>query len=198
MRPTWLYGLVLATATAGLAKDPPKLPPTPATTAGGTFLGRSGKPMARARLIVCEALLDQGKIRLLPNIPTATADQAGRFALKGFEPGSYAIVYLPAGANAAIPNEINVSALEASDRSPVPLLNRIELGTDKPNAPRPWTSQFTLMRGHTFWAMGPYIKVWNATVRRGALGPFLELRHGVVWVVQLRDRSDVKFEAWSY
>ena len=197
MRAKWLHTLVLATATVCFAGDQPK-PPMPATTASGVFLGKSGKPMAGARLILCEALEDQGKIRLLPDVPTATTDQAGRFTMKGFKSGRYTIIYLPAGANAAIPNEIDLSPLEAVDKSPVPLLNRVEIGTDKPYDAKPWTKQFTLMKGHTFWSMGQNMKIWNATVRRGPSGPFLELRKGAIWLQNFDDKAQIKLEAWSY
>jgi len=40
----------------------------------------------RCRLILCHALEDQAKIRLLPNVPTATADAQGRFSFRGFDP----------------------------------------------------------------------------------------------------------------
>ena len=198
MKAKWLHKLVLVTATVCFASDQPKSPPKLATTASGVFLGKSGKPMAGARLILCEALEDQGKIRLLPNVPTATADQAGRFTLKGFKPGRYTVIYLPTGVNAAIPNEIDLSPLEAVDKNPLPLLNRVELGRDKPNEPKPWSRQFTLMKGHTFWATGQYMKIWNATVRRGPQGPFLELRRGVIWLQDFEDKGQIKLEAWSY
>jgi hypothetical protein len=42
------------------------------------------------------------------------------------------------------------------------------------------------------------MKVWNATVRRGQLGPFLELRRGLVWLQDFDDKSEIKFEAWSF
>jgi hypothetical protein len=170
----------------------------PATTASGVFLGKSGKPMAGARLILCVVLEDKGKLRPLPNVPAAIADKTGQFTLRGFDPGTYTLIYLPAGSNAAVPNEIDTTALEAQDKSPMPLLGRVELGTDKPNAPRMWGKQFTLMKGHTFWSTGEYMKIWNATARRGWEGPYLELRRGRIWLQDLKDKSQIKLEAWSY
>ena len=194
----WLHTLVLATATVCLLGKDPIAQPKPATTASGVFLGKSGTPMAGARVILCEALEDRGLIKLLPNVPTATTDAAGRFTLRSFDPGRYTMIYLPAGVNAAIPNEIDLSALEAADKSPLPLMNRVELLADKPNESRPWSRQCTLMPGHSFWAMGQYRKVWNATVRRGPQGPFLELRRGAIWLQNVNDKSEVKLEGWSY
>jgi hypothetical protein len=194
----WLHTLVLASATVCFAGDQPKPPSKPATTASGMFLGKSGKPMAGARLILCEVLEDKGKLRLLPNVPAATTDKTGGFTLRGFDPGRYTIIYLPAGFTATIPNEIDFSPLEAADKSTMPLMNRVELGTDKPYEPRPWSRQFTLMKGHTFWSTGEYMKIWNATVRRGPQGPFLELRRGRFWLQDFADKSQIKFEAWSY
>ena len=189
MRPKWLYTLVLLAASGCLLGQQPKSQPKPVTAASGVFLGKSGKPMAGARLILCHALEDQARIRLLPNVPTATADQTGRFSFRGFDPGRWTIIYLPAGVDVAIPNEINTSALEAVDKSLVPLMVKYELGTDKPYEPRPW-GPFTLLKGHTFWSMGPQMKVWNATVRRGPQGPFLELRRGGIWLQDFRDKSE--------
>ncbi len=190
--------LVLATATVCFPGQGPQSQKKPDTAASGVFLGKSGKAMAGARLILCEAIVDQGKIRLLPNVPTATADQQGRFTFRGFAPGRRTIIYLPAGVNAAIPNEIDISALEAVDKSTLPLLVRVELGTDKPYEARPWTRQFTLLKGHTFWSMGAQMKIWNATVRCGARGPYLELRRGIVWLEDFADKSQIKVEAWSF
>ncbi|MGA2268595.1 MAG: carboxypeptidase-like regulatory domain-containing protein [Bryobacteraceae bacterium] len=197
MRLKWLHTLVLLAVAGCLAGQQPKSQPKPATTANGVFLGKSGNPMAGARLILCQAIEDQGKIKLLSNVPTATADSQGRFTFRGFTPGRWTIIYLPAGVDVAISNEIDISALEAVDKSITPLLVRAELGTGKPYDPRPW-GPFTLMKGHTFWSMGAQMKVWNASVRRGQRGPFLELRRGAVWLQNFDDKSEIKFEAWSF
>ena len=154
--------------------------------------------MAGARLILGEVLEDECKIRLSQNVTTVTTDSAGRFALRGFAPGRRTIIYLPAGVNVAIPNEIDISALEAVDKSILPLLVRVELGTDRPYEPRPWSKQFTLLKGHTLWSMGAQMKIWNATVRRGQQGPLLELRRGRIWQQNLEDKCEIKFDAWSF
>lgn len=194
----WLDTLLLATVTVCFAGQPPKPQTKPATSAGGVFLGKSGKPMAGARLILCEAREDLARIRILANVPTAATDPQGKFTISGFEPGRLTLIYLPAGFRAAIPNEIDIAPLEAVDRCPFPLLVRVELGKDTPYDARPWSSQFTLLKGHTFWSLGAQMKVWNATVRRGSQGPFLELRRGRIWLADFEDKSQVKFEAWSY
>lgn len=195
MRARWLLIPVLAAATVCFPGEQPK--PKPATSADGMFLGRTGKPMAGARLILCEAIEDQGKIRLL-DVPTATADQQGKFTLRGFQPGRWTLIYLLPGVNAAVPNEIDISPLEAVDKSILPLMVRVELGTDTPYAPRPWTRQFTLLKGHTFWSMGQQMKIWNATARRGAQGPYLELRRGAIWLQNFADKCQIKMDAWSF
>ncbi len=192
MKAMWLNILVLATATVCFPGQPQ------ATTANGVFLGKSGKPMAGARLILCEVLEDQGKVRLLSNVPTVTADPQGRFVLRGFQPGRWTMIYLLPGVNSAVPNEIDVSPLEAVDKSILPLMVRVELGTDTPYAARPWTRQFTLLKGHTFWSMGQQMKIWNATVRRGAQGPYLELRRGRLWLENFADKGQLKIDAWSF
>jgi len=198
MRPKWLHTLVLLAVVGCLLGQQPKSQSKPVTTASGMFLGKSGKPMAGGRLILCELLEEQGKIRLLPNVPTATADNTGRFGFHGFASGGmYTIIYLPAGIDVAIPNEVNISALDAVDKSLAPLLIRTELGADQAYKPRPW-GPFTLLQGHTFWSMGAQMKIWNATVRRGQQGPFLEVRHGVIWRKDLQDKCEIKFDAWSF
>lgn len=157
--------------------------------------------MAGARLILCGVYENQysfrGVVRLLDGVPTATADAAGKFEFKGFAPGRYTIIYLPAAVKIAVPNEITVSPLDAVDQSIAPLLRSTELGTSRPYEPRIW-GPFTLMKGHTFWSTGPQMKIWNATVRRGQQGPFLEVRRGNLWMQQMAAGTEVKFDAWSF
>jgi hypothetical protein len=199
MKPKRLHTLALLAVAGCLLGQQPKSQLKPSTiAASGTFLGKSGKPMAGARLILCQALEDQGKIRLLPNVPTATADKLGRFGFHDFDPGRWTIIYLPAGVNAGIPNEIDIGALEAVDKSLAPLLVKYELGTSQAYDARRWGPQFTLLKGHTFWSMGAQMKIWNATVRRGQQGPFLEIRRGRVWLQDLEDKTEIKFVAWSF
>jgi len=162
------------------------------------FLGKSGKPVVGARLILCEAIEDRGVIKLLPNVPTATVDKTGRFEFKGFAPGRWTIIYLQPGMDVPVPNQIDVSPLEAVEKSILPLMVRVELGTTKPYEARPWGPQFTLLKGHTFWSTGPQMRLWNATVRRGQRGPFLEMRRGAVWLDNFADKREIKFDAWSF
>ena len=42
------------------------------------------------------------------------------------------------------------------------------------------------------------MKIWNATVRKGASGPYLEIRRGVLWTGQIEPGKEIKFDAWSY
>ena len=157
--------------------------------------------MTGARLILCSVHENsdsfRGLLRMVPNVPTATADKTGRFELRGFAPGKYAIIYLPAGVQAVLPNEIPISQLEAIDKSIAPLLRNYELGKSTPYAERPW-GQFFLLKGHTMYSMGDTMKVWNATARRGKQGPFLEIRRNVIVLFDLADKSQVKFDAWSF
>jgi hypothetical protein len=198
MRAKWLPSLALAAASVWIAAGQSKPAAKPATTASGVFVGKSGKPMAGARLVLCEVLEDRGKIKPVANVPAVTTDKTGQFTIHGFNPGRYTLIYLPAGSNAAIPAEIDTTALEAQDKSTMPLMGRIELGTDKPYPARMWGKQFTLLKGHTFWSTGEYMKIWNATARRGWEGPYLELRRGRVWLQDLADKSQIKLDAWSY
>jgi len=201
MRSTCLHTLVLMAVAGCLLGQQPKSQlksqPKPGTTAGGLFLGKSGKPMAGARLILSAVDDDQDKIKLLPDVPTATADPTGRFAFQGFAPGAYTIIYMPAKTNAAIANEIDISALRAVDKSIAPLMIKMELGADQAFKARPW-GQFTLLQGHTFWSTGEKMRVWNATMRRGQQGPYLEVRRGRIWRMDFADKAAIKFDAWSY
>lgn len=199
MRPKWGHALILLAIAGCLPGQQPKSQPKPTTTAGGVFLGKSGKPMAGARLILCSVVEDhgsfRGKVILLPNVPTATADKTGRFEFRGFAPGGHTILYLPAGVDIAAPNEIGVWPLNAFDKSVAPLLRKFEVGPI--NTARAW-GQFTLLKGHTFWSLGEQMKIHNATVRRGQQGPFLEIRRGLLWMQEIADKTEIKFEAWSF
>jgi hypothetical protein len=42
------------------------------------------------------------------------------------------------------------------------------------------------------------MKIWNATIRRNPAGPYMEIRRGALWQERLNDKSEIKFEAWSY
>lgn len=195
--------LVHAQQAKAPAKGAPPAPPAKGSaTASGVFLGRSGKPMAKARLFLGEIAGDQevlyAKVKLPTTLPSATADDQGRFQFKGFPPGEYTIVYLPAGAPPVVPAEINIKAFLAVTKSIAPLLRNFELGKSEPYPERPWGREFTLMKGHTFMSEGPTMKIWNATVRRGQSGPYLEIRRGLIWLQKLEDGSQIRFEAWSY
>jgi len=195
--------LILCLATCQLkAGQQAKAPAKGTAQATGIFVGRSGKPMAKARVILGEVVGDQevtyAKIKLPPTLPSATTDEQGRFQFKGFVPGEYTIVYQPAGTPPVVPAEINIRAFLAVTKSIAPLLRGFELGKTEPYPERPWGKEFTLLKGHTFYSEGPNMKIWNATVRRGQSGPYMEIRRGLIWLQRLADGSQIKFEAWSF
>lgn len=138
------------------------------------------------------------KVKLPTTLPSATTDEQGRFQLKGFLPGEYTLVYLPAGAPPVMPAEINIKAFLAVTKSIAPLLRNFELGKNEPYPERPWGREFTLLKGHTFMSEGPTMKIWNATVRRGQNGPYMEIRRGLIWLQRFEDGSQIRFEAWSF
>ncbi len=179
-----------------------KAPVRGTAVANGVFLGRSGKPMAQARLFLGEIVGDHevtyAKVKLPTTLPTAVTDQQGRFQFKGFPPGEYTIVYQPPGTPPVVPAEINIKPFLAVTKSIAPLLRGFELGKSEPYPERPWGGQFTLLKGHTFMSEGPTMKIWNATVRRGQYGPYMEIRRGLIWMQRLEDGSQIRFEAWSY
>jgi len=195
--------LVVAWAAASLClAQQAKAPAKGSATASGVFVGRSGKPMVKARIFMGEIAGDHevlyARVKLPTTLPSATTDEQGRFQLKGFTPGEYTLVYLPAGAPPVMPAEINIKAFLAVTKSIAPLLRNFELGRNDPYPDRPWGREFTLLKGHTFMSEGPTMKIWNATVRRGQHGPYMEIRRGLIWLQKLEDGSQIRFEAWSF
>jgi len=169
-------------------------------SASGVLTGRSGKPLANARVFLGRVEDDEetlmAKVRL-SGLPLARTDAQGKFKLSGFVPGNYTIVYYPAGGPSFAPAEIGIKALQAVDRSILPLMKDVEIGTTMPLDERKWAS-FTLLKGHTFWGQGAHMKIWNATLRRGPSGPYLEVRKGIIWQSELKDNGEIKMVAWSF
>ncbi len=185
------------------AKSEPPPDPTPeAVVATGVFTGRSGKPIAKARLYLAEISGDevffQATVKLVPKVSTAVTDEEGGFQFKGFIPGTYTIAYQPPGVTGVVPVAIATKTLSATDDSIMPLLRDFEIGTDRPFSERAWGRRFTLLKGHTLYSMGPKMKIWNASVRYGQRGPYLEIRRGLIWTDKFEDNSEIRFEAWSY
>ncbi len=170
--------------------------------ADGVFMGHSGKPMAGARLFLSEVTGDYqfrfADLKLVGGVQTARVDDEGRFQFKGFTPGTYTIVYQPRGVTGVVPVEIPIKTLSATTDSITPLLRNFEIGTDRPFSEREWGRRFTLLKNHTMYSEGPKMKIWNATVRYGQRGPYLEMRRGMLWTEQFEDNSEIKFEAWSF
>src|SRR6267142_1017663 len=118
---------------------------------------------------------------------------------KAGTPGMYAVLYSPASASKVLPAEINIKGLAAVTKSPVPLLRDTQIGdTGTPYPDRPWARTFTLLKGHTFFAEGANMKIWNATARWGPQGPFMEVRKGVIVQQQFPDVRQIKLVAWGY
>lgn len=195
------------TATPEAAAPPPepevKEDPTPdAVVATGTFVGRSGKPMAGAKLVLGTISGDtqypDTLVKLARNVNTVTADKEGKFQFKGFEPGKYTVLYLPRGGGSLFPNELRVKVLGGTMDSIAPLLKDAELGKTRPLSERKWGRHFVLLKGHTLFSKGPKMTVWNATVRVNPRGPYLEMREGRVWNTDLEDNSEIELEAWGY
>ena len=201
MGPTSLRSVVLlATLLTGRLANPQ---PKASATVSGFFVGRSGKPMANTRMILAEVAGDQdvvyAKIKLAVNPPIAVTDDKGQFQFAGLTPGTYAVLYSPSTASKVLPAEINIKALAAVAKSPFPLLRDTQIGdTGTPYPDRLWGRTFTLLKGHTFFAEGANMKIWNATARWGSQGPFMEVRKGVIVQQQFPDQRPIKLVAWSY
>jgi len=192
--------VLLATLLTGRLANPQ---PKASATVSGFFVGRSGKPMANTRMILAEVAGDQdvvyAKIKLAVNPPIAVTDDKGQFQFAGLTPGTYAVLYSPSTASKVLPAEINIKALAAVAKSPFPLLRDTQIGdTGTPYPDRLWGRTFTLLKGHTFFAEGANMKIWNATARWGSQGPFMEVRKGVIVQQQFPDQRPIKLVAWSY
>jgi len=220
--PVWLFPIVvLALTGCGGAPEPPATPepappavppaagaeaPKPTSPAEmiarGLFLGRSGKPMAKARLMLGEISGDDvfryARIRLVAKVATAVADSEGKFEFKGFTPGVYTIVYQPGGSAGIVPVEIPIRTLSGTTDSIAPLLRGFELGRETPFGKRPWGTYFTLLEGHTLYSDGPKMRIWNATARYSQGGAHVEMRRGEPWLTHLDAGSEIRFEAWSF
>ena len=200
----WFHLPVLLTSVVSmLAGQQPKPQPKPAVTSAGVFMGRSGKPMANARLVLGEIEGEEewpfARIKLVNSVSAAVVDEKGRFQFKGLTPGRYTIVYHLTGAPMVVPRVISIKGLSGEEKSILPGMRSVEVGKSfQPLAERAWGQTFTLLKGHTFWAMGAYMKIWNATVRWQKQGPYMEMRKGVIWQEQFDDKSQIKLEAWSY
>ncbi len=194
---------LLAAAAFTSASQSAKPQPNAGTTVSGVFVGRSGKPMAKMRLILAEVTGDQelsyAKVKLAVNPPTTITDDKGQFQFTGVTPGMYAVLYSPVSSSKVLPAEINIKALSAVAKSPLPMLRDTQIGdTGPPNPDRLWGRTFTLLKGHTFYAEGANMKIWNATARFGTQGPYMEIRRGVIVEQRFPDKSPIKLVAWSY
>ena len=200
----WLRLPVLLTSVVSMvAGQQPKPQPKPAVTAAGVFMGRSGKPMANARLVLGEIESEEewryARIKLVNNVSAAAVDEKGRFQFKGLTPGRYTVIYHLTGAPMVVPRVISIKVLSAEEKSILPGMRSVEIGKSfQPLAEREWGKTFTLLKGHTFWAMGPFMKIWNATARWQKQGPYLEIRKGAIWQEQFDDKTQIKLEAWGY
>jgi len=204
MGPTSLCAVALvASVTIAYTNQPAKPQAKPGAAATGVFTGRSGKPMAHMRLILANVVGDQelsfAKIKLPVNPATAVTNDKGEFTFTSVTPGTYLILYEPASAPGALPAEISIKALAAVTQSPMPLLRDVEFGASgPPNPDRVWGRTFTLLKGHTFYAQGANMKIWNATARWGPHGPYMEVRRGVIVLQQFPEQGPIKLVAWSY
>ncbi len=200
-------GLLCLTAalavTVPLSSEQRPTPPKPGTsaTATGTFMARSGKPMAGAEIMLAKVAADEefqhARISLVPDVRAVT-DAQGRFELKGFQPGIYLWVYRPTAAGGVIRADADIRGLSAVTKSVVPLMRGYEIGRDKPLDERVWGKVFTLLKGHTFYSQGEFMRIWNATARRNPNGPYIEIRKGAIWMEKLGEKGQLKLDAWSY
>src|SRR5260370_1803674 len=153
MRPLWVPAMVLTAVVpvAGIGQQP-KSSNKGDASASGIGVGRSGKPMANARVFMGKVEDDedvlQAKLRL-GGFPIAQTDAQGRFKISGFVPGSYTYVYSPAGGPSIVPAEFSIKALQAVTRSIPPPMNGLEIGLTEPHD-QPTSRTFTLLTAHTF------------------------------------------------
>jgi len=190
-----------ALVAAACAAQPAKPPAKPSASASGTVIGRSGKPLANARVFLGKLADDEEMLQAkigFAGLPIGHTDATGHFQLTGFAPGNYTIVYFPSGSSSIAPAEISIKAIQAVTRSILPGMKGVEIGTTQTLDERKWGAVFTLLKGHTFWGDGANMKIWNATLRRGPTGPYLEVRKGSIWQADFTDKAQVKLECWSF
>lgn len=186
-------------------------PPEPTVTVSGALTGRASRgPLAKAWVCLGRLTKDEeGKdADLLLTQLTAVTDEKGNFQIKGVPAGSYTLVYRPApAAGAKSPpakgaGKISVRKLAAGIRSFMPMIRDREVGVSTPFDERPWPSPewFTLLKGHTLYCipLGSLMKIWNASIRSGRQGPYLEMRKNQIWRQDFQKDTQIKFEAWSF
>ena len=201
MHRLWFSAIVLTVAVAApCAGQQPKPSTKPATSVVGVLTGHTGKPLPNARVFLGKIEDDEEMLMAkvhLGGLPMGQTDVQGKFKLTGFAPGSYTILYFPSGGPSFAPAEISIKALQAVDQSILPQMKNVEIGTTMPLDERKW-GPFMLMKGHTFWSQGENMKLWNATVRRGPTGPYLEVRKGAIWRTDVADNGQIEIDAWSF
>jgi hypothetical protein len=196
-----LVALLATAACLGFGQQPKS---QSKATVSGVFVGRTGKPMVQTRLIVAEVAGDANivyaRVKLPESLPTTITDDKGQFQFAGVPPGMYAVLYQPpTSTSKVLPAEINIKALAAVAKSPFPLLHNTQIGdSGTPNPERVWGKTFTLLKGHTFYAEGEFMKIWNASARWGPQGPQMEIRKGLIVREQFNDKGQLKLVAWSY
>ena len=177
-------------------------------TVSGSISGRVSRgPLPKAWVGLGKLTKDEdGKDdQLLLTEFSAVADEKGNFQIKGVPAGIYTLVYRPAppggkSAPAKGGGKISVIKLSAGIRSFMPMVRNQEVGTRDPFPQRPWSPEFTLMKGHTLFCipMGSLMKIWNASVRSGRQGPYLEMRKSQIWTQNIGKDTQFKIETWSF
>ena len=204
MRPMWWSAIVCLAAVVSLeAGQQQKAETKPVVSVKGTFTGRSGKPMAGAHLSLGEVIGDKdfsyARVRIVSRVREVITDAKGQFEFKGVPAGTYTIVYQPGGMpGILIPVEFGIRSFNVGTQTIAPGLRNVELGKNDPLPDKKWGQEYTLIKGHTFWSDGSTMKVWNATARKGAQGPFIEIRKGIIWQDRFDGKSEIKFSAWSF
>ena len=128
MRVKWSYTLVFLAVSGCLLGQQPK----PGTSASGTFLRRSKGPMAGARVLLCNAIIDparhQGKLAPVRSVPAAIVRHPGPVHFPGLSipAGIRSSICCPELTVAIAGTEFDVSALDTPAKSRTPLLVKIE------------------------------------------------------------------------
>ena len=199
--PKFLVFLILVVFSGQLALTSP---PGQKIIVSGALSGRiSHAPLAKAWVGLGRLAKDangQDAVLSLTEF-NAVTDEKGNFQIKEVPTGTYTLVYRPAPASAAKAGlKIPVSKLSAAIHSFMPMIRDREVGVSDPFPERPWTAGFSLMNGHTLYCqpLGTQMTIWNASVRSGRQGPFLEMRRNKIWSQDFQRETQLKFEAWSF
>lgn len=178
-------------------------PPEAKVNISGTLNGHNSRaPLAKAWVGLAKVTRDQEGRDTAVTLTefSAMTDEKGYFQFKGVPAGIYTVIYKPGPATPSrAGTTIPVRKLSMVIKSFMPMMRDKEVGREVPLEERQWSPEFTLLKGHTLYClpMSPHMKIWNASVRNGRQGPYLEVRKNQIWAQEIVKDTQLKVEAWG-